>query len=98
MEGELWVFRDEEDHHIVCRVYGEALQLGDIDSDDEYKHITHICRGVKSNTALKRGVAGGCGVVGAIGIRYRYTEPKGTVIGLVCNLTLHAHLYSYDIV
>ena len=32
---------------------------------------------VKSNMASKRGVAAGCGFVGSMGIRYRYTEPKG---------------------
>ena len=32
---------------------------------------------VKSNMASKRGVTAGCGFVGSIGIRYRYTEPKG---------------------
>ena len=44
----------------------------------EYKHVRHITHAVKSNMAQKRGVAPGNGFIGAMGIRYRYTEPKGS--------------------
>jgi len=74
-EGEVWVVKDVDTGDIIYRAGGGMLQTHGMDPDRMYSSLRHVDSCVKTNMAGKRGVATGNGFIGAMGIRYRYTEP-----------------------
>ena len=71
----MWVAKDTDTKEIVYWAGSKALQQAGMRPEDLYNSLRHVDKCVKTNMAGKRGVAVGNGFIGAMGIRYRYTEP-----------------------
>ena len=76
--GKFYIVRDADTRQILYRVKAAGLFAEDVDCHAEYKVIRKLPDCVKTNQAGKRYLADGNGFVGAIGIRYRYSEPRGS--------------------
>ena len=73
--GELLIVRDKHSDEIIYYIQGGALIDEGVCCDTAYSEIINLPYCVKANMAHKRGCAHGKGFIGAMGIRYRYTEP-----------------------
>ena len=80
-QGHIWVACDSDTGEWIYYVQGKALQDEGINLDEAYDTIINLPYAVKANMATKRGCAQGNGFVGAMGIRYRYTEPSAKAGG-----------------
>ena len=74
--SKFYVVRDADTNQILYRIKAGGLFVEGVDCASEYKVIRHLPQAVKTNQAGKRYCAKGNGFVGAVGIRYRYSEPK----------------------
>ena len=77
--SEVWVAKDTDSGEILYWAGGQALQnagLSNEEVNEFFKTLSHVDQCVKTNMSGKRGVASGNGFIGAMGIRYRYTETE----------------------
>ena len=79
-EGNMWEIRDEETGEWMYKIEGRATYSeGSIDAEEEDRHILNISALLATDAAQKRGnTKPGYGEVFAVGIRYRYTEPRNS--------------------
>jgi len=77
--NEVWVAKDAGTQEVLYWAGGQALQhagLEDKEIAGFFNTLSHVDMCVNTNMSGKRGVASGNGFIGAMGIRYRYTEQE----------------------